>query len=96
MIFETSSWWMYWNMASHFNRAAPLVSTEDNHASANNFASDVAMYISEELKHGAMLGPFTSKPIDLHISPFMTRHTPDSDLRWTIVDLSWPESYSSQ
>ena len=52
------------------------------------------MYISEELKHGAMLGPFISKPIDLHISPFMTRHKPDSNVRQTIVDLSWPESYS--
>ena len=75
-----------------FDRDAPLMSTEENHASAENFASDVKTYISEELKHGAMLGPFVSKPIDLHISPFMTK--PESKVRRTIFDLSWPESYS--
>ena len=77
-----------------FDRDALLTSTEENHASAKNFASDVNTYISEELKHGAMLGPFVSKPIDLHISPFMTRDKPESKVRRTIVDLSWPESYS--
>ena len=70
------------------------MSTKENHASAKKFASDVQTYISEELKYGAMLGPFASKPIDLHISPFMTRDKPDSNVRRTIVDLSWPESYS--
>ena len=59
-----------------------------------NFSSDVQTYITEELKHGAMLGPFASKPIDLHISPFMTRDKPESKVRRTIVDLNWPESYS--
>ena len=69
-----------------FDRDAALLSTEDNHASAKNFASDVQTYISDELKHGAMLGPFISKPINLHVSPFMTREKPDSDVRRTIVD----------
>ena len=77
-----------------FDRDAPLMSTEENHASAKNFASHVQTYISEELKHGAMLGPFASKPIQLHISPFMTRDKPESKVRRTIFDLSWPESYS--
>ena len=77
-----------------FDRDAPLMTTEENHASAKNFASDVQTYISEELKHGAMLGPFASKPIQLHISPFMTREKPESKVRCTIVDLSWPQSYS--
>ena len=76
-----------------FDRRAPLMSTEENHASAQNFDSHVQTYISQELKHGAMLGPFASKPIHLHISPFMTREKPDSEVRRTIVDLSWPESY---
>ena len=77
-----------------FDRDAPLLSTEENHTSAKNFACDVQTYISDELKHGALLGPFKSKPIDLHISPFLTRDKPDSSVRHTIVDLSWPESYS--
>ena len=41
-----------------------------------------------------MLGPFTNKPIDLHVSPFMTRQKPDSNVRRTIVDLSLPDSGS--
>ena len=41
-----------------------------------------------------MLGPFTSKPINLHGSPFMTRDKPDSSVRHSIVNLSWPEFYS--
>ena len=58
------------------------------------FTRDVSTYITEELKHGAMLGPFKSKLIDVHISPFMTREKPDSSVRRTIVDPSWPESHS--
>ena len=41
-----------------------------------------------------MLGPFHQKPIPLHISPFMTRDKPDSEVRRTIVDLSWPKKFS--
>ena len=41
-----------------------------------------------------MLGPFAQKPIPLHISPFMTREKPDSEVRHTIVDLSWPQNFS--
>ena len=44
-----------------FDRGAPLLSTEQNHASAKNFACDVQTYISDELKHGAMLDPFKTK-----------------------------------
>ena len=35
-------------------------------------------YLQEELDHDAILGPFKNKPINLHISPFMTRDKPDS------------------
>ena len=41
-----------------------------------------------------MYGPFTDKPIDMHISPLMTREKPGSDNRRTIVDLSWPHGFS--
>ena len=44
--------------------------------------------MQEELDHGAILGPFKSKPINLHVSPFMTRDRPDSQWRCSIVDLS--------
>ena len=77
-----------------FDKNTVLVSTEDNHASARHFSSHVQTYIQEELKHGAMLGPFDHKPIPLHVSPFMTRDKADSDTRRTIVDLSWPKGQS--
>ena len=41
-----------------------------------------------------MLGPFDKKPISLHISRFMTREKPDSEVRRTIVDLSWLKNFS--
>ena len=56
--------------------------------------SHVETYIQEEIKHGAILGPFHHKSIALHVSPFMTRDKPDSDTRRTIVDLSWPKGQS--
>ena len=77
-----------------FDTNTELVSTEENHASAKQFSSHVQTYIREELKHGAILGPFEHYPISLHISPFMTRDKPDSDTRRTIVDLSWPKGQS--
>ena len=61
-----------------FDRDASLLSTEENHASAKNFLCDVQTYISDELKHGAILPKanqsLQSKPIGLHVSPFMTRN----------------------
>ena len=59
-----------------------------NHPSANNFPTHVDHYISEELKHGALLGPFESPTDNLHVSPFMTREKSDSQNRRVIVDLS--------
>ena len=71
-----------------FDRNSELHSTEENHASGREHAYDMECYIQEELKHGAMLGPFDQKPILLHISPFLTREKPDSEVRCTIIDLS--------
>ena len=51
----------------------------------------MTQYIQEELKHGAIMGPFDSPPISCHISPFMTRPKADSDVRRMIIDLSWPK-----
>ena len=64
-----------------------------HHASALDYSYDIECYIWEELRHGAMLGLFDHKPMALHISPFMTREKPDSEVRRTIVDLSWPNLF---
>ena len=58
-----------------------------------NFPDHVDKYIQEELKFGAMIGPF-ELPIKVHISPFMTRDKHDSDTRHTIMNLSWPKGCS--
>ena len=73
-----------------FDRSLDLISVEDNHKLAKDYEEHVEHYLQEELYHGAILGPFKSKPINLHVSPFMTRDKPDSQWRRTIVDLSWP------
>ena len=77
-----------------FDRTFELQSTEEKHAPGRDHAYDIECYIQEELKQGAMLGPFAQKRIPLHISPFMTREKPDSEVRHTIVDLSWPKNLS--
>ena len=41
-----------------------------------------------------MYGPFNEPPIDLHISPLMTRTKQNSDEKRTIMDLSWPKGFS--
>ena len=52
-------------------------------------------YLSEELKYGAILGPYAQCPItDCHFSPFMTREKSTSTNRHVIIDLSWPKDYS--
>ena len=65
--------------------------TLDNHTSAKEHVSHVTKYIEEELQFGAMIGPFDKKPCTLHISPFMTRKKAQSEVRRTIIDLSWPK-----
>ena len=57
--------------------------------------NDIEAYLEEELKYGALLGPFPRHPISAgHCSPFMTRAKPNSDRRQVIVDLSWPPGAS--
>ena len=41
-----------------------------------------------------MLGPFDHTPINMHISPFMTREKSESDSRHAIIDLSFPKGLS--
>ena len=78
-----------------FNRASELKHDNKNHTSATKFPADVDAYLSEEIKYGAILGPFSHCPItDCHFSPFMTREKSTSTNRRVIVDLSWPKHFS--
>ena len=53
-----------------FNRNSQLSSDFTNHKSAVEFPNHVDAYLQEELKFGAILGPFKQHPIDdAHFSP---------------------------
>ena len=66
------------------------------HSSAKQHPADVLTYLSDEIQHGAIHGPFKVEPFGelTHVSPFITRHKPDSNKRRVIVDLSWPQNAS--
>ena len=46
-----------------FNRSCILKHEQGNHKSAVDFPADIEVYIEEELKYGALLGPFPRHPI---------------------------------
>ena len=78
-----------------FNRDSVVTSHDINHKSATEYPDHVSVYLEEELRHQAILGPFNHPPIaKLHTSPFMTRDKPNSENRRVIIDLSWPQGNS--
>ena len=85
---------LHYGFPLKFDRSRQLQSTEINHKSAIHYHDHVSHYIAEELKHGVMYGPFDEQSIPCHISPFLTRHKPNSNNRRVIVDLSWPVGHS--
>ena len=78
-----------------FNRNSVLHYDEKNHSSAIEFPDDIRVYLNEEIKHGAIMGPYDVNPIpNCHVSPFMTREKPNAPTRRVIIDLSWPKNVS--
>ena len=65
----------------------------DNHASAVNYMEHLHAYTEEEVRHGALEGPFTKPPFVpwCVTSPLMTREKNDSSSRRIIVDLLFPD-----
>ncbi len=63
-----------------------------NHSSAHQFPDHVAQYLTQELSHVALAGPFSEDPFTpwFITSPLLTRPKRDSEKRRIIVDLSWP------
>ena len=63
-----------------------------NHSSALAFSEHVDDYVSKEVAHGALEGPFSSPPFTpwFYTSPLMTREKGEGDTRRIIVDLSFP------
>ena len=78
-----------------FNRNSKLCHDDKNHSSAIDFPADVQTYLEEEIKHGAIMGPYSVNPIpNAHVSPFRTREKPNAPNRRVIIDLSWPKDAS--
>ena len=70
------------------NEECNLKSTEESHSSAIQYREHVDMYLSDEIGHQAIAGPYDQPPYGdaTHISPFMS----DSEKRRVIIHLSWP------
>ena len=78
-----------------FSRNSELRHDDKNHSSAVDFPADVQAYLDEEIKQGAIMGPYDVNPIpNSHVSPFMTREKPNAPNRRVIIDLSWPKNAS--
>ena len=78
-----------------FNRGSNLSCDYKNLSSATDNPRDVEAYLTEELQHGAIVGPFSEDSIPhCHFFPFMTREKSASQNRRVIVDLSWPKDVS--
>ena len=82
---------IHFSFPLYFNRSSTLIHEQVNHKSDEKFCAYIELYIQEELKYGALLGPFDKHPIlSGHCSPFMTRAKPKSDRHCVIIYLSWP------
>ena len=55
------------------DKSVEIKSDMVNHPSATKFPEHVDHFISEEITHGAIIGPFDTPPFDLHVSPFMSK-----------------------
>ena len=63
-----------------FNRDFHLSCDYKNHKPALEFSEHVDTYLEEELKFGAILGPFHQHPTHkAHFSPFTTREKSGAD-----------------
>ena len=61
-----------------------------NHTSGEQFSDDIDHYLTTEIAHRALYGPYDHPPISgLHLSPMITRPQPTSTHRRVIIDLSW-------
>ena len=76
--------------------APPPTVNSCNHLSALRHPDFVDTYISNEIEHGATMGPFTSIPFQAGatVSPLSTRPKCDVNSRCAILDLSFPQGGS--
>ena len=70
--------------------------TRRNHMGARDHTKEVQDYLEEEIRRGAVIGPFESNPfkVPIQISPLNTREKKGSEERRIILDLSCPDGAS--
>ena len=70
----------------------PPVAARTNHVERPDNTDHIREYVEEEVRMGALLGPFQDPPFVpwTQISPMMTRPKKNSSKRRVIVDLSYP------
>ena len=80
---------------SGYTAPTPPIPSDTNHPNAPCFPADVTRFLDNEVKIGAMLGPFTAPPFRewSQLSPLMTVEKKDSASRRVIMDLSFPIGY---
>ena len=88
---EVIQWLKYGFSVSHDDIGDPLPAST-NHLGATMFPNSINEYLTTELAHQAMMGPFTIPPFmeRIGISPLSTRPKKDSSNRRVILDLSFP------
>ena len=80
--------------ALDFDRSCKSDSIEENHTSASENMEDISQFLEEGMQYQAILGPFDSKTIDMHIFPLLVRDKQNSTSKRVIMDLSWPKGAS--
>ena len=76
-----------------YTASTPPITSDTNHTEDPVHMQSINTYVSTELSHGALLGPFSQPPFApwSQNSPMMTRPKKNSVNRRVIVDLSWPK-----
>lgn len=79
-----------------YNADHPPSSADSNHQSAIRYPNHVNSFIAKEIKHNAIVGPFSEPPFTpwCRVSPLMTQPKKESQERRIIMDLSFPHGQS--
>lgn len=85
-----------WEEELHSYHDREICQVQDNHFSGRQHLPHVRKFISSELQHEAIIGPFSSPPFQpwTRVSPILTRPKKDSKDRRIIIDLSFPKGNS--
>ena len=81
-----------WPVGFDYSHPLPIHTNFHNHKGATEFPAAVDAYLSSEIAHHAVIGPFSKNPFScpVAVSPLNSVPKPDTTGRRIILDLSWP------